>query len=106
MFTRLREKWGVGPVRLVFILCTFAVGGSLSGYAGKWLLSLLAISNKALSVFVYFLLVTLIWPIAVISVSLLFGQYPFFKKYLAKMGKRLFGTHKMLFIYFYLSIIS
>ena len=35
MFEKLRQKWKVNVLQLVLILCTFAIGGSLTGFAGK-----------------------------------------------------------------------
>jgi hypothetical protein len=35
MFEKLRQKWKVNVLQLVLILCTFAIGGSLTGYAAK-----------------------------------------------------------------------
>jgi len=39
-------------------------------------------------------MVTIIWPICVLTVSIPMGQFPFFKKYLAKMWKRISGGSK------------
>ncbi|MGC4235737.1 MAG: hypothetical protein QM594_22370 [Niabella sp.] len=91
MFNRLKQKWNVGPLPLFLILCTFAIGGSLSGYAGRWLLSLFSISNKILYTIIYIVAVTLIWPVMVLAVSILFGQFTFFKKYISRLLSRITG---------------
>lgn len=88
MFDRLKEKWNVGPWDLFLILCTFAVGGSLSGYGGRKVLELIDLENGVLYWALYFVVVTLLWPLCVISVSVLTGQFVFFKTYLKKIGKR------------------
>jgi len=91
MFNRLKQKWNVGPVALFLILCTFAIGGSLSGYAGRWILSLFSINSKILYTIIYIAAVTLIWPVMVLAVSILFGQFPFFKKYISRLLARMTG---------------
>lgn len=91
MFKKLRDKWGVGPLRLLLILCTFSIGGSLSGYAGRKLLQALELEHGVLWVIVYILLVTILWPLAVLLVSIPLGQAAFFRKYLVRLGKKMFG---------------
>ncbi len=93
MLKRLQEKWGVTPLQLVLILCTFAIGGSLSGYGPRTILPMLSIEKGVLYWILYFIIVTLLWPICVLLVSIPLGQFKFFKGYLRKMGKR-FGIVK------------
>ena len=68
MFEKLQKKWGVSPARLVLILITFAVGGSLTGYLGKFVMSAFGIRNAAVYVPVYIIVVTIIWPFMVLLV--------------------------------------
>ena len=89
MFERLQKKWKVGGLQLFLIICTFAIGGSLTGFAGKKIMNLLAIQQDWLWAIVYILLITLLWPLAVIIVSIPFGQFPFFIKYIRKIGVKL-----------------
>jgi len=89
MLNRLKQKWKVGPLQLFLILCTFAIGGSLSGYLGRWLMSVLRVDNTLLYTIIYIVLVTLIWPLMVLGVSIIFGQYAFFKKYLRELFRKL-----------------
>ena len=89
MFERLQKKWKVGPLQLFLILCTFAIGGSLTGFAGKKIMNEIPIEQDWLWAIVYILLITLIWPMAVLLVSFFFGQYRFFIGYLRKMGLKL-----------------
>ena len=89
MFNRLQQKWNVSAARLGLILCTFAIGGSLTGYAGRKLMNFLDIDKQWLWVAIYILLVTLLWPLAVLLVSIPFGQFRFFTAYLKKMGRRM-----------------
>jgi formyltetrahydrofolate-dependent phosphoribosylglycinamide formyltransferase len=89
MFERLQKKWKVGGLRLFLILCTFALGGSATGYVGKKVMNILAIGQDWLWAVVYVLLVTIIWPLAVIIVSIPLGQFRFFTKYIKKIGARM-----------------
>ncbi|HKO81227.1 MAG TPA: phosphoribosylglycinamide formyltransferase, partial [Chitinophagaceae bacterium] len=88
MFQRLQQKWKVNGLQLVLILCTFAIGGSLTGYVGKKLMNLFSIDQKVLWIVIYIIIVTLLWPLAVLLVSIPFGQFRFFTGYLKKMGRR------------------
>ncbi|WP_394803634.1 DUF6787 family protein [Niabella hibiscisoli] len=89
MFNRLKQKWKVGPLQLFLILCTFAIGGSLSGYVGRRLMSVLLIDNRVLYTIIYIILVTAIWPFMVLLISIIFGQYAFFKRYLKELFKKI-----------------
>ena len=89
MFQRLRQKWKVNAVQLTLIICTFAIGGSLTGYAGRKLLNTFAIEQRWLWIVIYILLICLLWPLAVLLVSIPFGQFSFFLKYIRKIGKRI-----------------
>jgi len=89
MFDKLKQKWKVSGIQLALILCTFAIGGSLTGFAGKKIMNLLAIEQDWIWGIVYILLVTLIWPIAVLLVSIFFGQFRFFLVYIRKIGVKM-----------------
>lgn len=91
MIGRLKEKWKVSGIRLILILVTFATGGSLTGLIGKKLMNYTAIENPFIYFPVYIILITFIWPIMVIVVSIPLGQFNFFKAYLGKMSKRIRG---------------
>ena len=89
MFEKLQKKWKVNALQVFLILCTFAIGGSLTGFAGKKIMNLLSIQQDWLWAIIYILLVTLLWPMAVLIVSIPFGQFSFFIKYIRKIGARL-----------------
>ena len=89
MFNRLQQKWKVSAGRVGLILCTFAIGGSLTGYAGRKLMNLVDIDRQWLWILIYVLVVTILWPLAVLLVSIPFGQFRFFAAYLKKMGHRM-----------------
>ncbi len=94
MLKKLQQKWKVGIGRLILIIITFALGGSLCGYAGRKLIGLIGVEKGILWVIVYILLVTILWPIAVILVSIPLGQFSFFKNYLKKVFARISGRKK------------
>ena len=94
MFKKLQEKWKVNSLNFWLIIATFAIGGSLCGRVGKKLLDLLSVEKGFLWVLLYILLVTVLWPLAVILVSIPLGQFAFFKNYLKKVFARLTGKNK------------
>ena len=85
MFSSLKKKWKVNEWQLALILCTFALGGSLTGYLGKKIMNLMSLQADWLWTLVYILLITLIWPMAVILLSIPLGQFKFFIKYITKI---------------------
>ena len=89
MFERLQKKWKVGGLQLALIIATFAIGGSATGYAGKKIMNALAVREDWLWAVVYILLITIIWPFAVLIVSIPFGQFRFFIRYIRKIGEKL-----------------
>lgn len=89
MLKKLQQKWGVDGWRLLLILITFATGGSLTGLLGKKLMSFTGIINPVLYIIIYIILVTIIWPMMVLVVSIPLGQFRFFTNYLKKMGGRM-----------------
>jgi hypothetical protein len=94
MLKKLQEKWKVGIGRLILIITTFALGGSLCGYAGRKLLGFTGMEKGALWVLLYIILVTILWPLCVILISIPLGQFAFFKNYLRKVFSRISGRKK------------
>jgi hypothetical protein len=94
MFERLQRKWKVSAWQVLLILIIFALGGSLTGYVGRKLMDFFEIEILILYIIIYILIVTIIWPLAVLIVSIPFGQFPFFRKYIARIGNRLFNKKK------------
>ena len=89
MFARLQQKWKVGPVQIVLIIICFALGGSLTGYSAKKIMDVLSVEEDWLWTIIYILLVTIIWPLAVVIVGLFFGQFKFFKGYVTRLGQKI-----------------
>jgi hypothetical protein len=88
MFGKLKNKWKVTNLGLVLILCTFALGGSLCGYAGRKILGLFDLEKNALWYLIYILLITLLWPLCVLLVSIPLGQFRFFRHYIARILRK------------------
>ena len=93
MLKRLQEKWKVNGIQFVLVLCTFAIGGSMCGFLGRKVMDLFTIENAFLYGTLYIIIVTLLWPLCVLLISIPFGQFRFFSNYLRKMGTR-FGIVK------------
>jgi uncharacterized membrane protein YwzB len=92
MFNKLQKKWNVNGFQLFLIICTFAIGGSVCGKISSFILDLFSINNTFIKVLLYLLLVTLLWPLCVIIISIPLGQFKFFKSYLLKVFARLTGN--------------
>jgi uncharacterized membrane protein len=86
MFKKLKQKWKVTGIQLFFVICTFAIGGSLTGLIGKKIMNLAGIEQDWLWAILYIVLIAIIWPIAVIIVSIPLGQFRFFIVYIRKIG--------------------
>lgn len=91
MFKKLQQKWGVSGTAFVLVLCTFAIGGSACGKLGKLILDELAMERGVAYWVLYFVIVTLLWPLSVLTVSIPLGQFQFFKNYLHRVLLKLTG---------------
>ena len=89
MFEKLQKKWKVGPLQIVLIIICFALGGSLTGYSAKKIMDILSVEKDWLWTIFYIVLVTIIWPPAVLIVSIFFGQFKFFKSYVKRIGQKI-----------------
>ncbi len=88
MFEKLKRRWKVNGLNLALIITTFALGGSLCGYAGRKLLAFTQLEKDALWVFLYIIIITVLWPLSVLLISIPLGQFGFFKKYILKIFSR------------------
>jgi hypothetical protein len=89
MFHKLKQKWKVTAFQLFLIICTFAIGGSLTGFIGKKIMNMMGIDQDWLWAILYIILMTIIWPFAVIIVSIPLGQFRFFIVYIRKIGVKM-----------------
>lgn len=91
MINKLKQKWGVNNLNLFLIIVTFACGGSLCGYLGRKLLAFIGVEKGGFDFIIYYVIaMTILWPLSVISISVLTGQFTFFKNYLTKIFKRFY----------------
>ena len=94
MLQKLKDRWKVNTLNLVLIISTFAIGGSLCGKAGARLLDFGGFEKNFFYWLTYIVLITLLWPLFVITVSIPLGQFSFFKNYLLHIWQRLSGKPK------------
>ena len=91
MLKKLQQHWKVNGINLVMIILTFALGGSLCGWAGRKILLFTNIEKGVVWILLYIILITILWPVCVLLISFPFGQFVFFKKYLSKVWNRMSG---------------
>lgn len=91
MLQKLQQKWKVSGLRFFLIIITFATGGSLCGYLGKIILNFIGIERGFLWLLLYIIVITLLWPLCVLAISIPLGQFMFFKKYIGKIVARMSG---------------
>ena len=94
MFEKLKARWKVNGLNLALIIVTFALGGSLCGYAGRMILLLSGLEKGIVWLVLYILLITLLWPVCVLLISIPLGQFGFFKKYILKIWAKISGKKK------------
>jgi hypothetical protein len=92
MFKKLKEKWQVSWWRFTFIFITFAIGGSSCAKIASIILQYFISEKDFVYWIIYVPLVTILWPICVIIVSIPLGQFNFFKNYLKKMWLKIKGV--------------
>ncbi|MDP3393490.1 hypothetical protein [Sediminibacterium sp.] len=89
MLHRLKNKWQVSWLQFTLIFTTFALGGSLCGYLGRQLLSVTNLERGIIYFIIYVVVVTILWPFCVLLVSVPFGQFSFFKRYLGRIKEKM-----------------
>ncbi len=94
MLENLKRRWKVNNGGLILVIFTFALGGSLCGYAARKIMALTAIEQEGLWLIVYLLIATFLWPLCVLLFSIPLGQFSFFKTYLVKIWGAISGQKK------------
>ena len=94
MLHRLKNKWQVSWFQFTLIFSTFALGGSLCGYLGRLLLSYTNLERNLLYFVIYVVVVTILWPFCVLLISIPFGQFSFFKRYLGRIKDKTVNKRK------------
>ena len=91
MLKKLKQHWHVNGLNLFLIITTFALGGSLCGYAGRKILLLTDLEKGFAWFLIYIVLITLLWPLCVMLISIPLGQFSFFKKYITRVWNKISG---------------
>ena len=91
MLKHLQKRWKIKGVKFFLVICTFALGGSLCGFTGRKILELTQIKGGAW-IFIYIIIVTFLWPLCILLVSIPFGQFYFFKNYHIKLRNKMIGS--------------
>ena len=94
MLHRLKNKWQVSWFQFTLIFTTFALGGSMCGYLGRLLLSYANLDKNLLYFVLYVTVVTILWPFCVLAISIPFGQFSFFKRYLGRIKDKMVNKRK------------
>lgn len=94
MLHRLKNKWQVSWFQFTLIFTTFALGGSMCGYLGRLLLSYANLDKNLLYFVLYLIVVTILWPFCVLAISIPFGQFSFFKRYLGRIKDKMVNKRK------------
>lgn len=89
MLTRLKNRWKVNSFNLVLIICTFALGGSTCARLGESIMNFTSLEIGFIWWFIYVILISLLWPICVLLISIPLGQYLFFRKYIQRIVGKL-----------------
>ncbi len=91
MFGKLKQKWKVNWLQFTLIFCTFALGGSSCARLGSWLLSFILTEKSVVYWIIYVPLITVLWPICVLLISIPLGQFKFFSNYLKRIWVKIKG---------------
>ncbi len=95
MFQKLKDKWGVNWLNFTLIFCTFAIGGSLTGYVTRKLFKyFIPLEPGPIKSILYIIVITLIWPFMVLGISFFFGQFTFFKNYVGRLVNKIIRKRK------------
>ena len=94
MLKKLQQRWKVNSWNLLLIIFTFALGGSACARLGEKILLLVDQEKNAIWWTLYLLLITILWPICVLLISIPLGQFVFFRNYTWKILQK-FGRKKI-----------
>ncbi len=91
MLKKLQRKWEVDSGRMILILLSFALGGSLCGWAAHKILLLISPNINLVWILFYLIIITLLWPFFVLLISIPLGQFSFFQNFLKRIFYQLLG---------------
>ncbi len=91
MLSKLQKRWNASPLQILLILVSFALGGSLCGYTARLILGAMPKIHEIVWIVLYILIATLIWPLCVLIIGSMLGQFTFFRDFLLKLKVRILG---------------
>jgi len=95
MFSSLKAKWKVNTAQFIWIICTFAVTGSLTAWISRQLPGWIGFTDAtpfALKLLLRICVLLFGYQVIILAVSVLFGQFPFFWNYEKKILNSIFKT--------------
>ena len=91
MLEKLKQKWKVNGRELFLILCVFAITGTTAAWLTRQITSWLELESSSAWYWILKIAVLLVgYPLILIIVGALFGQFRFFSQFVLKM----FGIRK------------
>lgn len=91
MFNKMKNRWNVNWLQFTFIFITFALGGSACAKLGSWLLSFILTEKSIIYWIIYVPLISILWPLCVLVISIPLGQFSFFKNYIMRIWTKIRG---------------
>jgi hypothetical protein len=90
---RLCERWGVGPVRVVLILLTFASTGTTVMLLKRPVVAFFTQDGEQPLLFsvIYYILILPFYNLVLLVYGAVFGQFKFFWEFEKRFFKRIFG---------------
>ncbi len=99
MFGRLKKRWKISSnFQVLVILIVFAVTGSLTVYARKFIFDLIGITTETLlllRVLFYILVILTVYNILLLIVGFIFGQFSFFWEFEKKFFSKFLARRKV-----------
>ncbi|MER3465069.1 MAG: diacylglyceryl transferase [Chitinophagaceae bacterium] len=92
MLRRLQKKWKVGPKQLFFILCVFAITGTLTTWLTRAVIGWVGFDADSFWLWKALVRIGVLvfgYQIILLSIAFLFGQFPFFWKFEKRLLQRL-----------------
>jgi len=95
LFDNLKNRWGVNSnIQVILIFITFALSGSSSVYVMKFLNPVIGIGDTTpfwLKLLSFVVLTLPVYNIILIIIGTLLGQHTFFRMFIIKFFRRMFG---------------
>jgi uncharacterized membrane protein len=92
MWKHLQRKWQVTPIQLIWVLCVFAVTGSLTAYISQNITTWLGFTSAthwSWKLLVRLLVLLVGYQLILLTVAFVFGQFQFFWRFEKKILQRI-----------------